>query len=79
MHRAEHRMRRFVRGKDRITASRLVADDDPFGSPITGSDPHERVSVACDGKTYLAPWQLIRPKELDTADAVLDRIEVKRR
>ena len=41
--------------------------------------PHERLAVACDRKTYLAPWQFMRPKELDPADPVLDRMEVKRR
>jgi hypothetical protein len=72
-------MRRSLRGKDRIAASGLVADDDPFASSITGSGSHERLSTGCDGKTYLAPWQFIRMKESDTADAVPYAIEAKRR
>ena len=77
MHGAEHRMRRYIGGRDRIAASGLVADDDPFGSPITRGHPHERLSVTCDGETCLAPWQFMRTKEFDAADPVLDRIEVK--
>lgn len=39
MHCAEHWMRRFVRGKDRIAASSLVADDDPPGAIPTSDSP----------------------------------------
>ena len=56
----------FVRDKDGITASGLMTDHNPFGSPITGAGSHKRLPVACDRKTYLAALQFIGPKEADT-------------
>ena len=77
MHCGEHWIRDLVGSKDRVPTSGVMADYDPFGSPVTGAIAHQRLSVTCDGKPYLASCQLVRPKELDTTNSVLDPVKVE--
>ena len=79
MHGAEHGMRCLFCGKDRISASCLVADYNPVGSPVTGTGTDKRFSVACHGETYLTSWHFIGLKEPNTETAVLDGVDVESR
>ena len=56
-----------------------MADYDPFGAPIAGANANQRLSVVCDGETYLASQHFIGPKKFDSANTVLDSVDVERR
>jgi hypothetical protein len=77
MHGAEHRMRMFLRSKDRISTAGILANDHPFRSPVAGADAHQRLPVRCDRKPQLLAWNLIRLKQLQADAPIFNRVEPK--